>query len=113
MTDRSAVRRRWTVAATYWFVSGLSATPTSPHISYMRWDTLGIPTGASRVEEDKVDLARELLDRAKAKGIKFLLPVDNIETTELKPGAPARTAPGAWVAGDRPVATIRRGGWTV
>jgi 3-phosphoglycerate kinase len=34
-----------------------------------------------------------LLDRARAKGIKFLLPVDNIETTELKAGAPTRNTP--------------------
>ena len=47
----------------------------------------GIPVGASRVEADKLDLARELLDLAKQKGVKLILPVDALETDEIKPGA--------------------------
>ncbi|MBA3831886.1 MAG: phosphoglycerate kinase [Chthoniobacterales bacterium] len=47
----------------------------------------GIPIGASRVEADKIDLARELLDFAGKKGVKFLLPVDVLETNEIKTGA--------------------------
>jgi phosphoglycerate kinase len=62
-------------------------------MAYTFYRALGIPTGASRVEEDKVGLAQELLDRAKAKGIKFLLPVDNIEAAEFKAGAPTRNTP--------------------
>jgi len=54
---------------------------------------MGIPTGASRVEEDKVHLAEELLQLAEQKGIKFLLPVDNIETDEFKAGAHSRNTP--------------------
>jgi len=50
----------------------------------------GIPVGASRVESDKVDLARELLDLAKQRGVKFLLPVDVVETDEVQPGANMR-----------------------
>ena len=50
----------------------------------------GIPIGASRVEADKTDLATELLDLAKERGIKFLLPIDIIEAQEIKPGAPTR-----------------------
>ncbi|MGI8431474.1 MAG: phosphoglycerate kinase, partial [Chthoniobacterales bacterium] len=46
-----------------------------------------IPVGASRVEADKLDLARELLDLARQKGVKFILPVDALETDEIKPGA--------------------------
>ena len=34
--------------------------------------------GKSLVEEDKIDLARETMEKAKAKGVKLLLPVDNI-----------------------------------
>lgn len=37
---------------------------------------LGMSTGASMVEEDFVDMARELMDKAEAKGVKFLLPED-------------------------------------
>jgi 3-phosphoglycerate kinase len=59
-------------------------------MAYTFYRALGIPTGASRVEEDKVHLADELLKLAKQKGIKFLLPVDNIETEEFKAGANSR-----------------------
>jgi phosphoglycerate kinase len=54
------------------------------------YKAIGIPTGASRVEADKVGLAKEILELAKQKGVKFLLPVDSIETQELKTGAPSR-----------------------
>src|ERR1700751_2438333 len=43
----------------------------------------GIPVGASRVESDKVDLARELLELAKERGVKFLLPIDVVEADEI------------------------------
>ena len=62
-------------------------------MAYTFYRALAIPTGASRVEEDKVHLAEELLQLAKQKGIKFLLPVDNIETDEFKAGAYSRNTP--------------------
>lgn len=55
-------------------------------MAYTFYRALGIPTGNSRVEKDKVDLAHELLALAKAKGVKFLLPLDNVETQEIKAG---------------------------
>ena len=54
---------------------------------------MGIPTGASRVEADKVHLAQELLTLAKEKGIKFLVPVDSLEADEVKEGANSRNTP--------------------
>ena len=54
------------------------------------WKAQGIPVGASKVEEDKLDLARELLDHAKESGVKFLLPVDALEAEEFKAGARKR-----------------------
>jgi 3-phosphoglycerate kinase len=50
----------------------------------------GIPIGASRVESDKVDLARELLDLAKQRGVNFLVPIDVVEADEVRPGADVR-----------------------
>jgi phosphoglycerate kinase len=50
----------------------------------------GIPIGASRVESDKVDLARELLDLAKHRGVKFLVPIDVVEADEIRAGADMR-----------------------
>jgi len=62
-------------------------------MAYTFYQALGIPTGKSRVETDKVHLAEELLALAKEKGLKFLLPVDDIETNELMAGAPSRNTP--------------------
>src|SRR5213595_1871483 len=50
----------------------------------------GIPVGASRIESDKVDLARELLDLAKQRDVKFLLPIDVVEADEIRAGANMR-----------------------
>ena len=50
----------------------------------------GIPIGASRVEADKTNLAAELVDLAKRRGVKLLLPIDLIETQEIKAGAKTR-----------------------
>jgi len=50
----------------------------------------GIPIGASRVESDKLDLANELVDLAKKRGVKFLLPVDVLEAQEIRAGTAVR-----------------------
>jgi phosphoglycerate kinase len=50
----------------------------------------GVEVGKSRVEEDKLDLARQILADAKAKGVKFLLPVDHVVADKLDPGAKAQ-----------------------
>ncbi len=49
----------------------------------------GKPVGRSRVEDDRVELARETLERAAAKGVKVCLPVDHLAAD--KPEAGART----------------------
>jgi phosphoglycerate kinase len=54
------------------------------------WKAQGVPIGSSRVEADKLDLARELLDLGKKKGVRFLLPVDALEAQKIEPGATAR-----------------------
>jgi phosphoglycerate kinase len=50
----------------------------------------GIPVGASKVESDKLDLARELLELAKKRGVRFLLPIDAVEAEEIRVGANMR-----------------------
>jgi 3-phosphoglycerate kinase len=50
----------------------------------------GIPVGASRVESDKVDLAHELFELAKKRGVKFLVPIDVVEADEIRAGADVR-----------------------
>ena len=46
-------------------------------MAYTFIKSLGHPIGTSLCEDDKVDLAKELMDKAKAKGVNFLIPVDN------------------------------------
>ena len=47
----------------------------------------GEPVGKSLVEEDKIELARELLQQAKARKIKFLLPTDHVIADRVEAGA--------------------------
>jgi 3-phosphoglycerate kinase len=73
-------------------------------MAYTFFRALGIATGKSRVEADKVDLAKEILALAKAKGVRFLLPVDNLETQEISATAQPRptglVSPGKGISDD-------------
>jgi len=67
-------------------------------MAYTFYRAKGIPTGKSLVEEDKIDLAKDILGKAQAAGVKLLLPVDNLATDGfdfaakgLKPGAKVLT----------------------
>ena len=51
----------------------------------------GEPVGKSLVEEDKLDLARQLLQEAKNHKMKFLLPVDHVVADKIDIGALAKT----------------------
>jgi 3-phosphoglycerate kinase len=54
------------------------------------WKAQDVPIGGSRVEADKLDLAREIIDLAKEKGVRLLLPVDAVEAQKVEVGAPFR-----------------------
>ncbi|HEY1901118.1 MAG TPA: phosphoglycerate kinase [Terracidiphilus sp.] len=56
-------------------------------MAYTFQRALGVTTGKSLVEEDKIDMAKAALDKAKAKGVKLLLPVDNILADSFSPDA--------------------------
>ncbi len=47
-------------------------------MAYTFYRSKGVATGKSLVEEDKIDLAKSTLEKAKAKGVELLLPADNI-----------------------------------
>lgn len=51
----------------------------------------GVAVGKSRVEEDKLDLAREILAQAKTRHVKFLLPVDHVVADRIDGNAKAQT----------------------
>ena len=54
-------------------------------MAYTFFKALGHPIGTSICEEDKVQLAGEMMQKAKEKGVKFLIPVDNKVGKEYKP----------------------------
>jgi phosphoglycerate kinase len=51
---------------------------------------VGVTTGKSLVEEDKIEIAREAMAKAKAKGVELLLPADNILADGFAPDAKAQ-----------------------
>ncbi|MHB8383153.1 MAG: phosphoglycerate kinase [Candidatus Binataceae bacterium] len=71
----------------------------------------GIAVGRSRVEEDKIELARELLALAAAKGVSIVLPSDHVVASAPEAGAVAETAsdvPAEMMGLDIGAATIER-----
>jgi phosphoglycerate kinase len=55
--------------------------------------TQGYEVGRSLTEEDKLGLARELLQEAEEWQVPFLLPVDAVVAEEIKAGTPTRVVP--------------------
>lgn len=51
----------------------------------------GYEIGSSLVEADRLDYAKEMIEKAAAKGVKFLLPVDHRVATEFKDVEPVIT----------------------
>ena len=56
-------------------------------MAYTFQRALGVTTGKSLVEEDKIDMAKAALDKAKARNVNLLLPVDNILAESFSPDA--------------------------
>ncbi len=53
-------------------------------MAYTFFAAQGHTVGTSICEEDKIDLAREMMETAKAKGVNFLIPIDNRVGLEYK-----------------------------
>lgn len=53
-------------------------------MAYTFFKAKGYSIGTSICEDDKVELAKNLLDKAASKGVKLLLPVDNVVGLEFK-----------------------------
>lgn len=58
-------------------------------MAYTFLKTQGIEIGKSLLEEDKLELAQELLNRAKENGVEILLPVDFVVSDSFGKDAPA------------------------
>ena len=74
-------------------------------MAYTFFKAQGYEIGTSICENDKLDLAKEMMAKAEAKGVKFLLPVDNVlgkeydENTEVKTVA-STEIPDGWMGLD-------------
>ena len=73
-------------------------------MAYTFMSARGIGVGASRVEKDKLDLARRVLDKAKQSRVELVLPVDHVVALEPKGGIETRIVddpiPDSWVGLD-------------
>ena len=62
-------------------------------MAYTFFKAAGNNVGTSLCEEDKLDLANEMVAKAKAKGVNFLLPIDNVVATEYDENAENKVVP--------------------
>jgi phosphoglycerate kinase len=60
-------------------------------MAYTFFKAMGKPVGQSLVEDDKVDAAKDILARAKERGLQLLLPVDHVVAEKLEAGVPTET----------------------
>jgi len=71
-------------------ISKVNALLIGGGMAYTFLKAEGQQVGKSLVENDKIELARELLQEAKAKGVKLLLPVDHIAADKVDANAHTR-----------------------
>lgn len=64
-------------------------------MSYTFAKAQGQEIGKSLVEDDYLDYAKEMIAKAEAKGVKFLLPVDTVVAKEFNNDAPSRVVEGS------------------
>ena len=60
-------------------------------MAYTFFKAMGKPVGKSLVEDDKLDLARDVIARAKDRGLQLLLPVDHVVAAKVEAGVPVET----------------------
>jgi len=72
---------------------------------YTFYKAMGYPVGASLVEEDRIEMAKDILVRIKQSGVKFLLPTDHIVADSFSESANHKIVgekeiPDGWMALD-------------
>jgi phosphoglycerate kinase len=60
-------------------------------MAYTFLKSRGVPVGRSLVEDDKLDLVRDIEAKAKARGLQLGLPVDHVVADKLEAGVPSET----------------------
>jgi phosphoglycerate kinase len=82
-------------------------------MTYTFLNAKGQTTGKSLVEKDKIDVAKAAIEKAEAKGVKFLLPVDHVLADRFAPDAKTQVFsgdgpfPAEWMALDIGPATVK------
>ncbi len=81
-------------------------------MAFTFFKAMGIEVGDSMVEDEMLDLANRIRDKAQTRGVKFYLPVDCVVATSHKAGAetkivPIQEIPVGWVAMDIGPASVR------
>ena len=69
-------------------------------MAYTFFKAQGYEVGNSLCELDKLDLAKELMEKAKEKGVKLMLPVDTKVGKEFKPDTESKTVPWTEIPAD-------------
>ena len=73
-------------------------------MAYTFYAAQGKPIGGSKVEKDKIEIAKSLLEKAKQKKVNIVLPVDNVIADKFDANANSKTVgdqiPDGWMALD-------------
>ena len=69
-------------------------------MAYTFFKAQGYDIGTSLCEDDKLDLANEMMAKAKAKGVNFMIPVDNVVATEYDENAEHKTVKSTEIPSD-------------
>ena len=69
-------------------------------MAYTFIKAIGGSIGMSLVDNSKVELAKELLDKAKEKGVKIILPIDNVGAKDFREDAETKVFNSAFFADD-------------
>jgi len=74
-------------------------------MAYTFFKAMGYSIGSSLLDAESIDLASELMEEAKQKGVNLLLPIDNVVATEFKEDAEHKTVmsseiPDGWMGMD-------------
>ena len=86
-------------------------------MAYTFFKAQGYEIGTSLLDADSVELAKDIMEKAKAKGVNFLLPIDNVVATAYAPDAENKVIdsdniPEGWMGldiGPKPLKKIKNG----
>ena len=73
------------------FLSRVDRLVIGGAMAYTFLKSRGMPVGRSLVEDDKIDVARDIEAKATARGLQLGLPVDHVVAPKLEAGVPSET----------------------